>query len=66
MAEVDLLEVVEVPLPENILVDPKQVVEGEVQHLRVELLNFYINTLQYNTIYIYYNAGKAATLKFSS
>ena len=44
MAEVDLLEVVQVPLPEHVLVDPQQVVEGEVQHLRVELLNFDIDT----------------------
>ena len=46
MAEVDLLEVVQVPLPEHILVDPQQVVEGEVQHLRVKLLNFDIDTLK--------------------
>ena len=48
MAEVDLLEVVEVPLPEHVLVDPEQVVEGEVQHLRVELLN--LTSVLFSTI----------------
>ena len=33
MSEVDLLQVVQVPVPENVLIDAEEVVEGEVEHL---------------------------------
>ena len=33
VSEVDLLQVVQVPVPEHVLVDAEEVVEGEVEHL---------------------------------
>ena len=33
VSEVDFLEVVQIPVSEHVLVDPQQVVEGEIEHL---------------------------------
>ena len=33
VSEVDLLEIVQVPVSEHVLVDPEEVVKGEIEHL---------------------------------